>query len=361
MPPTTASRVTLKQVAQRAGVSQATASKVLNGRTDVSKTTRDRVLRVIDEEGYRRSSARATDVRRPQITAIFDGVTSQYASLILQGMVTAAAERDTDIVVRMVPAAFSSTSPAAARTWIHENASATGVIAVTSAVPQDVIRAASRLGLPLVTIDPVDPADSDVVSIGSTDWTGGRAVAEHLIELGHTRIGWVGGLKGSVPSIERFQGYRSALDHAGLPDDPGLHRSGPYSFEAGLELGGQLLDGDPRPTAIIGASDAIAFGVMEAARQRGLELPADLSVAGFDDIPQAEWTSPKLTSVRTPLIGIGRMATETLFAMSEGREPASHHIQLSTRLIVRESTAPPRAADRAGTSSQEAAAEATSA
>ncbi|MDQ4138137.1 MAG: LacI family transcriptional regulator [Actinomycetota bacterium] len=361
MPPPPASRVTLKHVAQRAGVSQATASKVLNGRTDVSKTTRDRVLRVIDEEGYRRSSARATDVRRPQITAIFDGLTSQYASLILQGMVTAAAERDTDIVVRLVPTAFSSTSPAAARTWIHENASATGVIAVTSAVPQDVVRAASRLGLPLVTVDPVDPADSDVVSIGSTDWTGGRAVAEHLIDLGHTRIGWVGGLRGSVPSIERFQGYRSALENAGLTADPSLHRSGPYSFEAGVELGGQLLDQEPRPTAIIGASDAIAFGITEAARQRGLDLPGDLSVAGFDDIPQAEWTSPKLTSVRTPLIGIGRMATETLFAMSEGREPASHHIQLSTRLIVRESTAPPRGATASEGSSQEAAAEATSA
>jgi LacI family transcriptional regulator len=357
MRPTTASRVTLKHVAQRAGVSQATASKVLNGRTDVSKTTRDRVLRVIDEEGYRRSSARVTDVRRPQITAIFDGLTSQYASLILQGMVTSAAERETDVVVRLVPTAFSSASPAAARTWIHENASATGVIAVTSVVPQDVVRAASRLGLPLVTIDPVDPADSDVVSIGSTDWTGGRAVTEHLIGLGHTRIGWVGGLRGSVPSIERFQGYRSALQYARLTDSPNLHRSGPYSFEAGVELGGQLLDEDPRPTAIIGASDAIAFGVMEAARQRGLGLPGDLSVAGFDDIPQAEWTSPKLTSVHTPLIGIGRMATETLFAMSEGREPASHHIQLSTSLIVRESTAPPRG----GSVAQEAAAEATSA
>lgn len=347
MSPTPASRVTLKHVAQRAGVSQATASKVLNGRTDVSKSTRDRVLRVLEEEGYRRSSARAPDARRPQLTAIFDSLTSQYASLILQGMVTAAAERETDVVVRMLPAAFSNASPAAARTWIHENASATGIIAVTSAVPQDVVRAASRLGLPLVTIDPVDPADSDVVSIGSTDWTGGRAAAEHLIGLGHTRIGWVGGLRGSVPSIERFQGYRSALSHAGIVEDSSLYRSGPYSFETGVELGGQLLELDPRPTAIIGASDAIAFGVMEAARQRGLDLPGDLSVAGFDDIPQAEWTSPKLTSVRTPLIGIGRMATETLFALAEGREPASHHIQLSTSLIVRESTAPPREAPTA--------------
>jgi LacI family transcriptional regulator len=123
--------------------------------------------------------------------------------------------------------------------------------------------------------------------------------------------------------------------------DSALCRNGPYSFEAGLEAGTGLLRRNARPTAIICASDAIAFGVMEAARREGLRVPDDVSVGGFDDVPQVEWVSPKLTSVRAPLIGIGRMAMETILAMSAGKEPPSHHIQLATRLMPRESTAPP--------------------
>jgi LacI family transcriptional regulator len=180
------------------------------------------------------------------------------------------------------------------------------------------------------------------VSISVTDWTGARTMADHLLQLGHRRIGWVGGPTQSTPTIERFRGYRSALEKAGIPVEAELCRNGPYSFEAGVEAGAALLALPDRPTAIMGANDAIAFGVMEAARRAGLSLPTDLSVGGFDDIPQAEWVTPKLTSVRAPLFGIGRLALETILALSAGKEPPSHHIQLATRLIPRESTAPPR-------------------
>ncbi|WP_165063173.1 LacI family DNA-binding transcriptional regulator [Marisediminicola senii] len=335
-------RITLRQVAERAGVSQATASKVLNGRSDVSDATRDRVLRIIDDAGYRRTVARPSEPGRSRITAVFDSLTSQYSSLILQGLVLAAAESDTDVVVRILPTGFASATPAAARTWVQENASTRGLIAVTSALPAEVAVTATRIALPLVTIDPVDSKDDEVVSISSTDWTGSRSVTEHIIELGHRRIGWVGGPAGSTPTIDRLRGFRFALEGAGLPDDRELHRNGPYGFEAGVQLGGELLDLAEPPTAILCGSDTIAFGVMEAARRRGLDLPTDLSVAGFDDIPEAEWANPKLTSVRAPLVGMGRMAAETVIALATGKEPASHHIELATRLVVRESTAAPR-------------------
>lgn len=332
---------TLKQVAQLAGVSQGTASKVLNGRSDVSPATRERVLRVIDELGYQTRAARLAGPALRSVTALFDSVTSQYASLILEGLVGAAAELDVEVTVELTPHGFADLSPQAARSWLQRKSASLGVIVVTTSLPADVIETAARLGVPLLRIDPMDEFLGDVVSISSTDWTGGHAMTRHLLELGHLRIGWVGGPTASAPTIERYRGYQAALERAGIPVNPELCRNGPYSFEGGVESGLSLLRMSPRPTAIMAASDAIAIGVMEAARREGLRLPKDLSVGGFDDIPQAEWTTPKLTSIQAPLMGIGRMAVETIVGISAGKEPPSHHIQLATRLIVRESTAPP--------------------
>jgi LacI family transcriptional regulator len=350
-------RPTLKHVAQRAGVSQATASKVMNGRADVSAATRERVLRVIDQEGYRARGNRIPDAAHRRVTALFDSVTSQYASLILEGLLGAATELDVDVMVQLTPPGFADPSRKAARSWVHDNSTSVGVIAVTSKLPAEVIQSAARLNLPFLTIDPADESQADLVSISSTNWTGGRAMTEHLLGLGHSRIGWIGGPTASAPTIERFRGYRAALERAGIQVDRGLCRNGAYSFEAGVEAGTALLRRSPRPTAIMAASDAIAFGVMEAARREGLHIPRDLSVGGFDDIPQAEWVTPKLTSVRAPLVGIGRMAMETILGMSVGKEPPSHHIQLATRLIARESTAPPGAPGTSRNSDSENAVE----
>jgi LacI family transcriptional regulator len=334
------SRPTLKQVAERAGVSLATASKVLNDRADVSAATRERVLLVLQQEGYRSRGGRASSTGR-RVTALFDSVTSQYASLILEGMVGAAAEADVEVTVQLTPPGFAGSATKTARSWIHQHSTDVGIIAVTSSLPAEVIQTAARLNLPFLTIDSADDVQAHLVSISVTNWTGARAMAEHLLGLGHRRIGWVGGPTTSTPTIERFRGYRFALEQAGIPLEPELTRNGAYSFEGGIESGTALLRQSPRPTAIMAANDAIAFGVMEAARREGLQPPEDLSVGGFDDIPQAEWVTPKLTSVRAPLLGIGRLALETILTMSAGREPPSHHIELATRLITRESTAPP--------------------
>ncbi|WP_394552812.1 LacI family DNA-binding transcriptional regulator [Agromyces sp. MMS24-JH15] len=341
-------RPTLREVAELAGVSQATASKVLNGRSDVAPQTRERVLEVMESEGYHRTGNRSTVDGEPPIVAVFDDLASTYVSLTLEGVVLAAAEHDVDVVVRINPTAFHDLSDRAARAWIDANRGARGIISVTSMVPRSLIESAERRRIPLVSIDPVDSFDERIVSISSTDWAGGRSVTEHLLALGHRDIAWIGGPSGSAPTIERFQGYRAAHELAGVPTSAQLHRNGRYTFESGVLLGGELLDSGVRCTAVVCGSDSIAFGVMEAARRRGIRLPEDLSITGFDDVPQAEWVAPKLTSVRAPLIGIGRMAVETVLALAEGRAPISHNIQLSTSLVVRESTAPPPTAVDAG-------------
>lgn len=338
---TARTRITLRDVARRAEVSHATASKVLNGRGDVSEQTRERVLRVISEIGYSPSVPRVASTRAPHIVAVFDDVTTQYAALILHGMLTAGTEVGVDLVVRGTSDAFTHTGATAARRAIDEISSARGLIAVTSAMSAAVLRAVEDAGLPLVTIDQVGGFDPEVVSVGGTNWAGGFAAAEHLLDLGHRSIGWVGGLSSSEPTIARFHGFQAALERAGIPARRDWYGNGAYTFDAGVELGGTLLDLPDRPTAVICGNDAIAFGVSEAARARRLELPSQLSVVGFDDIPQCTWTNPKLTSVRQPLIGMGRLAVSTILDMRAGRKLPSHHIELADTLIVRESTAPP--------------------
>lgn len=336
-------RTTLREIAGLAGVSQATASKVLNGRSDVAPQTRERVLEVMKSQRYARSGARALPETTPPLVAVFDSLRSQYASLILQGIVQEAAARDTDVIVRLEPSGFHLLSDRAVRQWIDSQPGVGGIIAVTSVMARSLLDSAARRKIPLVSIDPIDSFDESIVSIGSTDWAGARAMTEHLLGLGHRRIAFIGGPLGSAPTIERTHGYRAALGAHGIEEDPALIRNGPYTFQSGVELVTELLDSGVEVTAIVGASDAIAFGAMAVARERGISVPEELSVVGYDDLPQAEWSTPKLTSVRAPLEGIGRMAVETVLGLGAGREPLSHHIQLSTNLIVRESSAAPPA------------------
>jgi LacI family transcriptional regulator len=166
------------------------------------------------------------------------------------------------------------------------------------------------------------------------------AATEHLLRLGHRRIGAITGPAEYLCSRARVDGYRSALDRAGLPFDPDLVRHGDFQHEGGFGHGSDLLSRADPPTAIFAGSDQQALGVYEAARLRGLRIPEDLSVVGFDDLPAARWVSPPLTTVRQPLADMGRVAAEMLGDLIEGVPLRSQRIELSTELIVRESSAP---------------------
>jgi LacI family transcriptional regulator len=207
-------------------------------------------------------------------------------------------------------------------------------------VPDPVLLAAQDAQLPVVAIDPIDTTDSRVVSIGSTNWAGGRSATEHVLRLGHRRIAWIGGPLGSAPSAERFHGYLAALHSAGITPDPTLIRHDTFSVEAGLQHGSEILALGEPPTAVVSGNDEIAVGVLAAAKERNVAVPGELSVTGFDDTPQTQWTTPRLTSVLQPLVGMGRMAVETVLGMADGIQPASRHLQLATSLSVRDSTGP---------------------
>ncbi|MEL5991072.1 substrate-binding domain-containing protein [Microbacterium phosphatis] len=212
-------------------------------------------------------------------------------------------------------------------------------IGLTIAEPDDLIGAAGEAGLPIVIVDPVDTRREDLVSVGSSNWAGSRAMAQHLLDLGHRRIAWIGGPETSEAARDRLYGYQAALNAAGLAVDPSLIRSGAFEVATGTQHARELLAGPDRPTAIMAADDEIAVGVLAAAHELGIRVPDELSVTGFDDTPQAAWTTPPLTTVHQHLDGMGAIAVQTVLGMVEGRSPASRHLDLATSLTVRRSTA----------------------
>ncbi|MGW2092228.1 LacI family DNA-binding transcriptional regulator [Promicromonospora sukumoe] len=336
-------RATLADVARHAGVSTGTASKALNGRLDIAGDTRDRVLAAVAALGYRPTTTQWEPPRTRTIAAVFDVLTSPYVANVLDGVLAAATTAQVDLLVRSAPDRATRATKAAARGWVAEQkeSGVVGIVGITLAAPNAVLQAAKEARMPFVMIDPVDLKDPRTVSVGSANWAGGRTATEHLLELGHRRIGWIGGPAASAAARERFHGYRAALDSAGISLDQDLVRSDSFSIETGLEHGRALLALPEPPTAILTGDDEIAVGVLAVARELGVPVPERLSVVGFDDTPQATWTSPQLTSVHQPLTGMGRMAVETLLAMADGVQPASRHVQLATSLTVRDSTAPP--------------------
>jgi LacI family transcriptional regulator, galactose operon repressor len=337
MPPENGqARTTLAAVAEAAGVSLPTVSKVANGRDGVSPETRERVQRLLTEYAWTPPGRRGAAPGQA-VELVLDGLTSPYMLEIIRGVTEAGLQEDADIVLGR-PAQGRSGA-----TWVREvvDKKRHGVIVVTSRLTMGQWRAFTRARIPLVVIDPVNLPSPELVSVGATNWAGGLAGTEHLIDLGHRRIAALGGREDAVCSRARLHGYRAALDAAGLPFDPALVRYGDFLYEPAYRVGLELLALDARPTAVFAGSDLQAFGVIEAARRRGLRVPGDLSVVGFDDLPAARWAAPPLTTVRQPLADMGRAALRTLLRLAGGEDLDNRRVELATELVVRESTAEP--------------------
>lgn len=329
-------RTTLTAIAAEAGVSLPTVSKVLNGRPDVAPATRARVERLLDKHQYARNTPRKR-LRSGLIDLVFNGLDSPWAVEILRGVEDWGSAHETGVAVSSVR--HGNARPAS---WTSALAShdTDGVILVTSALTGAQLSQLRGADIPLVVVDPVNPPPADLPSVGATNWAGGLAATEHLLGLGHRRIGAIAGPGDYLCSRARIDGYRSALEQAGLRFDPALIRHGDFQHEGGFVRGSELLALPAPPTAIFAGSDQQAFGLYEAARQRGLRIPQDLSVVGFDDLPVARWVSPPLTTVRQPLAEMGRAAAQMLGGLIEGTPLRSGRVELSTELNVRESTAP---------------------
>ncbi len=335
-------RPTLSDIAAAAGVSKATVSKALNGRQDVAAETRERVLAAVAELGYRPTTASLAAPDRRALAVVFDIPASPYILGVLQGVLASATDQGVDLITRLAPERATRTERVVAREWVADQRAVgvVGIIGLTLSRPNELIHAASDANLPVIIVDPVDTRHRRMVSVGSSNWAGARTATEHLVGLGHRRIAWIGGPEGSVAARDRLYGYQAALDAAGLEVDPALIRADQFEVATGARHARDLLTAADPPTAIMAADDEIAVGVLATAHALGIRVPEQLSVTGFDDTPQAAWTTPPLTTVHQHLEGMGRMAVETALAMAEGRHPASRHVELATSLTVRESTGP---------------------
>jgi LacI family transcriptional regulator len=329
-------RPTLAEIAAEAGVSLPTVSKVVNGHPDVAAATRARIEHLLGERRYRHPG-----VRRGRhaglIDVVFNGLDSPWAVEILRGV-------EEWCSAHGMAAAVSSVRHGNARpaSWTSALAShdTDGVLLVTSELTTRQLRQLREEDIPLVVVDPVNLPEPDLPSVGATNWAGGIAATDHLIGCGHTRIAAIGGPESYLCNRARIDGYRSALERAGLKYDPALVRYGDFHYEGGFKRANSLLDMVDPPTAIFAGSDQQALGVYEAARQRGLRVPQELSIVGFDDLPMSRWSSPPLTTVRQPLAEMGRAAADMLGTLVEGLRLSSRRIELATELVVRGSTAP---------------------
>jgi LacI family transcriptional regulator len=205
------------------------------------------------------------------------------------------------------------------------------------------LKALQSQGFPFVVVDPRIALDEGIPVVSAAHAAGARAATEHLLELGHRRIAAITGPRAWLASTERLNGYRGALGSAGILSDPSLVAESDFRTGPATErIAGAMLDLPDPPTAIFAFNDNAAISVVHAARARGLRIPEDLSVVGFDDSEQAAIVTPPLTTVRQPLAELGRMAVSLLLRVLENQRVDALRIELATKLVVRESTAPPR-------------------
>ncbi|MFD4985543.1 LacI family DNA-binding transcriptional regulator [Streptomyces sp. NPDC058374] len=328
-------RITLAQVAQRAGVSVSTVSKVLNGRQDVASPTRDKVERLLEAHAYRRTTRSAREA--PLIEIVFHELESIWAMELIRGVENVAKAHGAGVVLTE-----SGTRHSPSPDWMEAmlQRRPLGVVLVFSALPSEVKQQLRARSIPFVIIDPAGDPDPDVPSVGSANWNGGLAATRHLIECGHRRIGVITGPEDMLCSRARLDGYRSAMTMAGLKVDPGLILFGDFHVEGGYERAAEMLSRPQPPTAIFAGSDLQALGVLEAARVHGLRVPHDLSVVGYDDVSIARWASPALTTVHQPLRQMAEEAAQMLMRL-RAQDPVSTRLELATSLVVRKSTAPP--------------------
>ena len=334
---TTARRVTIRDVADMAGVSVATVSKVINDRYGVSSATSAREQGVIQELGYEASIvARSLRKHRTNVVGILVSDIEPFSAELIKG--AARALRGTGYELVVYSAGGKSPDHVG---WEHRALSRLGGTLIDGALLVTPTVVTPSSGAPVVAVDPHTGSD-EVPTVDADNRHGAQLATQHLLDLGHRRIGFVGGRADLESARLRELGYRETLERAGLVVDRDLVRTGSYEADRSRAAADELLSLPDPPTALFAANDLSAIAVMDQAAQRGLRVPDDLSVVGFDDVPESAMTRPGLTTVHQPIQAMGERAVHVLLRLLEGRAPDAVHETLPTHLVERRSCAPPR-------------------
>jgi LacI family transcriptional regulator len=333
---------TINDIARLAEVSKKTVSRVINNSPFVKEETRKRVEAVIAEHGFTPDpQARGLAFRRSFLVGmIYDNPSPNYVVNMQQGVLDAVRGAGLELVVhpcnRGSDAFLNEVRAFIVRQKLF------GVVMPPSVSEDDrVVAILKEADCPYVRIASVS-LDEPACMVVTHDSRGAARAARHLAELGHRRIAFISGPDTFRSSHERGRGFAEGLAEHGLALDPAYIRRAAYTFESGVEAATELLALPERPTAIFAGNDEMAIGVMKAARDAGLDVPRDLSIVGFDDLPMASRVWPNLTTVRLPIRDMGRMAAEKLTAGLRGLDPATLvQPEVDPSLVVRDSTAAP--------------------
>lgn len=323
----------LAQIAREAGVSLSTVSKVLNNRPGVSDATRKRIDALLEKNGYRRRK-RTEQTTTNMVELLLDDLDTPWSEEILSGVLAGLNKPYVPIVSARTNEDWNISD------WLEEVLArkSAGVIIPLFEFPKEAEERLARSGIPAVLVDPTGEVPKNVPTVGSNDYVGVREATEYLIAQGHTRIAFIGGPTYLQTALARLDGFRGAMRQADIPVDPALITSGEFRYEDGREHARKLLDLPNPPTAIFAASDMQAAGVYAVAWERGLTIPNDLSVVGFDDLPTSRMLLPPLTTVHHAVREMAQFGATTLMQLLEGKGGSMPtHIELTTNLIVRQS------------------------
>jgi len=332
------SRVTIADVASAAGVSKTAVSFAFNSPERLGQATLERVLGVAHDLGYApHPAARALSTRRSGTIGVLipQRLSTVFANPFLGELIQGLGElcEEHDLTLLLVPPLDGSLEGAI------RQASVDGFISLGLSPEDRALEVLDRIGIPTVLVDSEGSALHPAVNID--DEGGAHAAARHLLELGHRRLAIIvlpparSQLNSTPTAARRLAGYRAAIHEAGAPEPDSVVAG--ISVAAGSRAYDSLPRGRQRPTGVLAMSDMAAIGVVVAAQQAGLNVPVDLSVVGFDDIPASAWTNPPLTTVRQPIVEKGRLAARLLIQRMKGRSVESP-APLATSLIVRSST-----------------------
>jgi LacI family transcriptional regulator len=333
--------VTSYDVAQLAGVSRSTVSFVLNDvDMQISEETRQRVLSAAAELGYAPdAAAQALVSRRTRIIGLVLIRTphhidaDSFLTQVLDGLIQTTQKHTMRLLLDLV----EEPSSQSAYLEMIQSKRIDGLIISGPRTESTALRSLVEEGFPLVLMGQLPHPDFCYVDVDNRAAAG--TAVEHLVDLGHVRIACVTNAPPSyTAAIQRLQGYRDVLAAHGISYRAELVRYGDFTPDSGYEQMCSLLDAPERPTAVFVASDVVAFGVMAAIRERGLRIPEDVAVVGFDDVPFARYASPPLTTAHLPAEELGRRAGEMLIALISGADLGERHVLLETSLVVRESS-----------------------
>ncbi|WP_084039654.1 LacI family DNA-binding transcriptional regulator [Demequina sp. NBRC 110053] len=328
-----APRVKMADVAAKAGVSVATVSKVVNGRYGVAKETVELVQGVIDELGYAGNlSASSLRMQQTNVLGILVASFEPFSAELIKGAAAAAEGSGYELLAH---------SGGEVHGWERRSLARLGGTLIAGAVIVTPTVLDARTVVPVVAVDP-HYGPNRLPTIDADSFTGAEQATDHLISLGHTRIAFLGGRSELDSAHLREAGFRNAMAEAGIPVDQALVRETRYQPDRASAVARELLAMPDRPTAIFAANDVTAIRAVEVAHEYGLRVPEDLSVVGFDDVPDAALSSPALTTVRQPMQAMGAAAMTMLLDLINGVE-REHHVRMATELIVRGTSAPPPA------------------